>query len=946
MLKKARHRAQAQEQEQKQKQDQKQGSKDMDFTLDWKEYAARSRAVAAEGCVLLRNEGQALPIREGETVSIFGRIQLDYQWYKSGTGSGGLVNAPYAVSVPEGLRGAGVRINEALYEKYRAFEEAHPFDKGPGWAQEPFSQQEMPLDEETVREAAASSDLALVILGRSSGEDRDVALQEGSWYLSQDEKNMLRLVCGIFRRTAVLLNVGAIMDMSWIGEFHPQAVMMLWQGGCEGGNAAADVLTGKVNPCGKLADTVALSIEDYPSTRNFGDARQNIYAEDIYVGYRYFETFAQDRVMYPFGFGLSYTDFDVAVTRFAAADRQIRVEARATNTGSRSGKEVVQVYYCPPAGKLAGAARNLVTFGKTRVLAPGESQTLSLLFSVEDMASYDDGGATGHRSAWVLEAGEYGIYVGTDVRRAAYAGRYVQPEDMVTEQLEEALAPVTPFQRMKAAGNRVTWETAPLRTISLAERIAAGRPEAEPCRGDHGIRLKDVKDGRASMERFLSQLSDEDLICLSRGEGMCSPKVTPGIAGAFGGVTDSLRHFGIPVAGCSDGPSGIRMDCGTMAFSNPSGTAVACTFNPFAVAQLYECQGRELRLNKIDALLGPGMNIHRNPLNGRNFEYFSEDPYLTGTMAAAELTAMHRSGVTGVIKHFACNNQEKSRNDADAVVSERALREIYLKGFEIAVKKGGASCIMTTYGPVNGVWTAGNYDLVTTILRNQWHFRGLVMTDWLPKINDEGGPATRENTAAMIRAQNDIYMVNEDAASNSRGDNAEKGLADGRITRGDLVRNAANICRVVMDMPVMEFFSGGEDHITEKDRPSMRGVTMYDQPGAEIGEEPVELDVSGLHTEAGSANVYPLHIHGYGEYAVTVEASTETGDVSQTTMTMYDSGTVKGSMTLIGGNGEHVTRELRFDGYGMMYPYLNFYFAQSGMTVHRIVVEHRGKQAR
>ena len=917
----------------------------MNFTLDWNEYKKRARALVASGCVLLKNDRQALPLHPGETVSVFGRIQLDYFEYKSGTGSGGLVNAPYAVSVTEGLENAGIKINKELLRLYEDFEKEHPFDKGIGWAKEPYCQTEMPLTEEIVRKAAGTSDAAIVIIGRSSGEDKDAAPEKGSYYLTDEERSMLSLVCSRFRRTAVLLNTGAIMDMSWVSEFDPAAVMYIWQGGSEGGNGVADVLTGKTSPSGKLADTIAKKLEDYPSIAHFGDPEENIYAEDIFVGYRYFETFDRDAVLYPFGFGLSYTSFDVRVTRFTANGKEIRVDAEVMNMGDCPGREVVQLYFCPPQGKLGKAGRNLVRFAKTRKLSPAEKQTVSLLFSVEEMASYDDGGVTGHKSAWVLEPGDYLIYCGTDVRSAKFAGSFSVPELKVTEQLEEALAPVKAFKRMSSNGSRPALEDAPLRTVDPTKRMLDERKDAEPCRGSQGLTLADVRDGKVKMDTFLSQLSDEDLICLSRGEGMCSPKVTAGIAGAFGGVTDSLKSFGIPVAGCSDGPSGIRMDSGAMAMSNPSGTLIACSFDTFAVAQLYEYQGKELRLNKIDMLLGPGMNIHRCPLNGRNFEYFSEDPYLTGTMASAELTAMHRSGVTGVIKHFACNNQEKGRNTANAVVSERALREIYLKGFEIAVKKGGAYAIMSTYGPVNGCWTAGNIDLCTVILRKQWHFSGIVMTDWSAMISDDQKEPDRKNVSAMIRAQNDIYMVNDDAASNSRGDDAEKALKSGKITRGDLLRNAKNILGVVMDSPAMEFFTGVKDETRQIDRPTIHGMNQIFQPDVSVGKEgAVDLDIEGFRTEAGSADIYAVHAGVPGDYTITMYVSSDLAENAQINMTLSSGGTVKGSFTLFGTGGKTVEKELPLDAYVTQDPFICFYFAQSGMKVDRITIEYAGER--
>ena len=335
----------------------------------------------------------------------------------------------------------------------------------------------------------------------------------------------------------------------------------------------------------------------------------------------------------------------------------------------------MQVYVCPPQGKLGKPVRNLNSFYKTQLLTPGEGEEVNLVVSLEKSASYDDSGVTGEKSCWVLEAGAYGIYVGTDVRSAKKVCEVQLDELCVISRLEEALAPVQPYERLvpvetgkKGIDGEPVLEIG--KTGSASAECRSGRknpdrrPEAEACIGDQGWKLADVVDKKVTLEQFLSQLSDEDLACLVRGEGMCSPKATPGIASAFGGVMDSLKAFGIPVAGCSDGPSGkIRMDCGTIAFSLPNGTLLACTFNPELVEQLYEMEGMELRKNQIDTLLGPGMNIHRNPLNGRNFEYFSEHPGVAGTMAAAQLKGME-NGATGTIKHFAGNNQEFKRHDA------------------------------------------------------------------------------------------------------------------------------------------------------------------------------------------------------------------------------------------------------------------------------------------
>lgn len=453
------------------------------------------------------------------------------------------------------------------------------------------------------------------------------------------------------------------------------------------------------------------------------------------------------------------------------------------------------------------------------------------------------------------------------------------------------------------------------------------------------------------MEQFLTQLSDEDLICMTRGEGMCSPKVTPGTAAAFGGVTEELKKFGIPIACCSDGPSGIRMDCGTMAYALPNGTLLACTFDPELVEELYEMEGMELRKNKIDTLLGPGINIHRNPLNGRNFEYFSEDPYLTGIMAAAQLTGMGKYGVTGTIKHFACNNQEFKRHDANSIVSERALREIYLRGFEIAVKQGGAYSIMSTYGPVNGLWTAGNYDLLTTILRKEWGYQGIVMTDWWAKINEEGEPGSGRQTIPMVRAQNDIYMVVADAASNSAGDNTAEGLADGRLTRAQLTRNVANICGFLLRSVAMErFLDREEEECTELHNPistegagdSGQVLARLELPEPKLLED-IDLPLEKLSTKKGTSAVYQLHFSRIGRYELVFRMSSALGELAQLPISVFLNNTLQQTVTLNGTEGQTmervVTLPIRQDGE----KYMKLYFGESGIDMRRMFLRYVGK---
>ena len=781
-------------------------------------YAGYARKAQAEGAVLLENRNGALPLAPGSRVALFGRSQFHY--YKSGTGSGGMVNTDYVTGVREAILQRDAYVLAASVEKaYEDWLPSHPFDPGRGWATEPWFQEEMVPEEELVREAAREADAAIVIIGRTAGEDKDNSPSPGSWYLTGQEETMLERVCAAFERTIVILNVGNIMDMNWVQRFAPAAAIYVWQGGQEGGNGILDLLTGEISPSGKLADTIARDIADYPSDANFADPDRNYYAEDIYVGYRYFETFAKEKVLYPFGYGLSYTTFEIRGQGMESiGDDTINFRARVINTGAVPGKEVVQIYCEAPQGKLGKPARVLCAFRKTITLDPGHFQEVRFKVPIRAIASYDDSGVTGHKSAWVLEEGTYNFHMGCSVRDTKPCGSLQLSGTAVIEQLEEAMAPIRAFDRMKpqlcqntaqagtdagteSASYTVIYEPAPLRTEDPLARRAKRLPPEYPYTGDRGYRLKDVAEGKVTMEAFLAQLSDEDLACLTRGEGMCSPKVTPGTASAFGGLTESLVRFGLPAACCSDGPSGIRMDTGAIAFSIPSGTCLACTFNLVLVKELFDWLGAEVRMNEIDSLLGPGMNIHRHPLNGRNFEYFSEDPFLTGKMAAVQLRGLRESGVVGTVKHYCANNQEYRRMKTDSVISERALREIYLRGFEMAVREGAATSVMTTYGSVNGAWTASQYDLLTTILRGQFGFGGIVMTDWGASGSEENGPESRQQTASMIRAQNDLYMVVDDAASNSNNDDTLQGLGEGRITRGELQRAAYNICRFLLDTP-------------------------------------------------------------------------------------------------------------------------------------------------
>lgn len=903
----------------------------MKRTLDWDKYLETSARAVSGGIVMLKNDG-ALPLKQGGTAAVFGRIQLHY--YKSGTGSGGMVNVSKVIGITDGLLDAGYKLDEQLLNAYREWDEQNPFDYGEGWGGEPWSQKEMPLTDELVGGAAFRADVAIVIIGRTAGEEMDNKLEKGAFLLSDLEEDMLRRVTSAFDKTVVLLNTGGLIDMSFMDRYPVSAVMYVWQGGMVGGAGTAAVLTGEVSPSGKLPDTIAYEISDYPSDKFFGSGDMDCYGEDIYVGYRYFETFAKDRVRFPFGFGMSYTSFDIAASDFKLDGDKVTGSVNVKNTGSTPGREVVQIYCSAPQGKLGKPARVLCGFDKTRALQPGESQTLSFEIPLESVASYDDSGVTGHKSAWILEQGGYVFYAGADVRSASEAYSLTLPETVV-RQCKSALGPLTAFKRMVNSGGKPEFEDVPL-TGEAFPHDHAKLPAEIPQTGDRGIRLADVVNGKNTLEEFTAQLTDYDLSCIIRGEGMGSPKVTAGTAAAFGGVSDTLTALGIPCACCDDGPSGMRLDCGTKAFSLPNGTLLASTFDRPLMTELFTFMGLEMHTNQVDCLLGPGMNIHRHPLNGRNFEYFSEDPYLTGEMASAELAGLHSTGAEGTIKHFCGNNRETRRHFLDSVISERALREIYLRGFEKAVKKGGAKSVMTTYGQVNGVWTAGNYDLVTGILRDDWGFDGFTMTDWWANINRRGKAPDKSDFAAMAMAQNDVYMVTADGAACN--DNTLDSLKSGELTRGELQRNAMNILRFLTTTHAMKRVMGCDDETEIINRPADAGdVDSTDIEFHDIDED-LTLDLTGITTEKGSSYAFGLNVSKPGVYKVTLTASSTLSELAQTSVSIFALGSPCGMFTFNGTGGAPVSQTKDVKCLSNFMP-IRLYFGGSGLKTQSIRFE-------
>lgn len=754
--------------------------------------SALLRQAAAESIVLLENEG-VLPLKAQSKLAVFGRSQIDY--FYVGYGSGGEVNPPYLVNVNQGLEEKDLLLNKVLIKKYQTFSANNIVEDGI-WGQWPRFLEEMTLTNEEVKSASEDSEIALIVIGRAAGEDRENVLEEGSYYLTQKEKQMIDQVTHYFEKVILVINSGNVIDLSWTENYAFSAILFAWQGGMESGNAIADVLMGDVNPSAKLPDTIARHYEDYPSAKQFGHEEYVEYVEDIYVGYRYFETFHPEKVIYPFGYGLSYTQFAMD-SELLVNDKSVTINVSVTNIGEMPGKEVVQVYHEPPQGKLGKPKRNLIEFQKTELLQPGETENLNFEIKLQDLASYDDRGVTGHPFSYVLEAGEYQFYVGDSLINLELVGNYHLEKLLVIQKLKQIAAPVENFNRLVATleeGQLVeTYQPVTLQKESVKERVL-----------QHLESLSEVSseetflDTGKTVSELIHSFSKEELDALTRGEGPMNSSFGPkGNAGMFGGTIESLRQKGIPPVITTDGPAGIRLNY--YASLLPCGTAFASTWNLELLEVIGIEFGKELLDLGSDMILAPGMNIHRNPLGGRNFEYFSEDPYLTGKMAASYVIGVQSNQVAACPKHFACNNQETNRNYNDSRVSERALREIYLKGFEICVKESNPYSIMSSYNKINGVWAHYHFDLATEILRNEWKYQGCILTDWWMRMAKDPNFEHVENNAYRVRAQVDILMPGgKDFVTKESDDSLIQSLEhlDG-ITLKEVQHSALNVLNLI-----------------------------------------------------------------------------------------------------------------------------------------------------
>lgn len=730
-----------------------------------RKHIVQSRNAAREGMVLLKNENNVLPLSLGQKVVLMGKGTADY--VKGGGGSGDVV-VDYSMTLADGMR------EKMAKGKVQVFDELIDFYVDNIWAQYNSgcvpgltSEPEIPAD--LLERAREFSDTAIVSISRFSGEgwdrtsvgeadirreygswegeDRDVNLanqifERGDFYLSKAEEKMIETAKKNFAHVIVVMNVGGMVDSEWFyQDDRIEAVLMAWQGGIEGGGAAADIICGDANPSGHLTDTFAKSLEDYPSSAEFHKSADYVeYTDDIYVGYRYFETIpgAAERVNYPFGFGLSYTNFEIALDNAMVKDQQIIFEVLVRNAGNVAGKEVVQIYASAPQGKLGKAKKVLVGFTKTFFLDPGEIQLIKVSVDIKNLASYDDQGLV-QKSAWVLEKGKYRFYVGENVRDAGETEFiYEVTEDRVLEQLSERLKPYGLTKRMLADGTfqEVQVEEKPQDPCGFERQDPLSLEGVLPIvRGESGkslLRMQmekkpqliDVYKGKMSLDDFLIQLPLQNRIDLLGGQP------NTGLANTFG--IGNQAEYGIPNVMTADGPAGLRVtaDSGVTTTAWPCATMLACSWNTELVEGVGRSAALEVKENNIGMWLTPACCIHRSPLCGRNFEYYSEDPFLSGKIGAAMVNGIQSEHIAASPKHFAANNKETNRKASDSIVSERALREIYLKQFEIIVKESDPWTIMSSYNLLNGTHTSESYDLLTGILREEWGFQGMVTTDW------------------------------------------------------------------------------------------------------------------------------------------------------------------------------------------------------------------------
>lgn len=765
-----------------------------------------ARNAAAEGYVLIKNDG-ALPLKKETPVALFGRGAG--KTIKGGTGSGD-VNEREVVSIWKGLENEGVTITSRSwledYDQIFTQTQEERRDKILAMVQEesgmygfykalisnPFI---VPTGKEITMDEVGGADHAIYVIGRVAGEGADRKVEAGDYYLTDREKADLKALCDICSHVIVIINTGSQIDLQYLQSLEGiHAIILMSQGGMEGGNAMADVLLGIRNFSGKTTDTWALDFNDFPNSAYFshlsGNVEKEEYIEDIYVGYRYFDTFGIPTAV-PFGFGLSYTTFDISFGYLTTDGNTVSTTVLVKNTGNTDGKEVVQIYASCPQTELPKEHRRLCAFAKTDLLAPGESQELTISFPVKGLASFSE-----TQSAWIMERGMYGIWVGNSIADATLCSALKVDAETILEQVNH-ICPLKKSLETLTAPDASSFEAA--WQNELAEKkcpvvTLTPIPESKP--------VYHTSEAEIAAKELVEKLTTEDLIRICVGNGRRGQEnniigsAGTSVPGAAGETTDHMaEEWNVAGVSMADGPAGLRlvkkyhvdrttgdildvdltsaMEGGFFAephtyenadayyqycTSFPVGTLLAQSWNTEAICDVGKAVAEEMETFGVAWWLAPGMNIHRNPLCGRNFEYFSEDPVVSGVCAAAiTLGVQQIPGMGTTIKHLACNNQEDNRTGSDSILTERALREIYLRGFEIAVKTSQPMCIMTSYNLINGLHAANHPDLCTVVPREEWGFQGMIMTDW--GTTTLGGSTPWQ----CISAGNDIIMPGTDS---------------------------------------------------------------------------------------------------------------------------------------------------------------------------------------
>lgn len=742
-----------------------------------KEHRALARRAAAAGIVLLKNDG-VLPMQPGK-IALYGpgsRMTV-----KGGAGSGD-VHERYSVSIEQGLQNAGFTFPNTLWmdrfeakykadvAKWKAGVEESIRGYGPIRTMQMFIKiGEQPMPYPTCApiqgdELTDETDTAIYVLSRQAGEGYDRRVEKGDYLFSDVEKESLKKLSAHYKKLILVLNCGSVIDLSILDETRIDAVLFYGQAGTEGGNALADILTGKDCPSGRLTDTWAVRYEDYPAADTFGhrngDLENEEYREDIYVGYRWFEKNGI-RPRYPFGYGLSYTTFSKKVSD--VSDRAAVVTVQ--NTGNMAGQETVLLFVQKPDGKIDHEKRCLVAFAKTGNLAPGESETITVSFDLEQIAIFDE-----EKHAFLLEAGSYILYMGNEPcgnfslsEERVYPITRVKHEEMHSGYVSKLLASLTDREKCLL----VTGGGYPLRAYNQVMGAAGRTCTSLLKKGVPNIVLSDGPAGLNVVPKVAIQKS--------------------GLPGYSDGLPEDWRWGWLKN---TEGFLKRFMGKGTPVYRYmtawPSETVLAQSFDTELMEEVGRSVGREMKEIGVSVWLAPGLNIHRNPLCGRNFEYYSEDPIVSGKMAAAVTRGVQSMGGVGVsIKHFCCNNQEDNRMRVSANVSERALREIYLRGFEIAIKEGKPWTVMSSYNRVNGKYVCNTEELLTNVLRDEWNFKGLVMSDW--------NATDQCSYAEAIHAGNDLIMPGTKGAAKTLYND----LKAGKLDRAALNRSAVRVLEMI-----------------------------------------------------------------------------------------------------------------------------------------------------